>query len=170
MAMMNCQECGHQVSTKAVACPGCGAPVVIPTLNTTDAVWRTRSTWAIGLFLLLAALAGLFELGHTANDEADGRAGQTHRSPGDVDPASLDPAEIGAQIEPDASIGPAELMTPARLSQMVTIVRSNGYRCDSISSAGESGIFDLGLRLRCNRWRYSYDMHDRGGHWVVTVE
>lgn len=30
MALITCEECGGTVSTKAVACPHCGAPVVIP--------------------------------------------------------------------------------------------------------------------------------------------
>lgn len=31
MSLMNCPECGHEVSNEAVACPGCGRPVVAPT-------------------------------------------------------------------------------------------------------------------------------------------
>jgi hypothetical protein len=27
MALINCDECGNQVSDKAVSCPGCGAPI-----------------------------------------------------------------------------------------------------------------------------------------------
>lgn len=30
MAIINCQYCGHKVSTTADRCPGCGAPVVVP--------------------------------------------------------------------------------------------------------------------------------------------
>ena len=27
MAMINCKECGQEVSNKATACPNCGAPI-----------------------------------------------------------------------------------------------------------------------------------------------
>ena len=27
MAMINCKECGQEVSNKAAACPNCGAPI-----------------------------------------------------------------------------------------------------------------------------------------------
>ena len=29
MALINCHECGNQVSDNAVACPKCGAPVLV---------------------------------------------------------------------------------------------------------------------------------------------
>jgi len=29
MALINCHECGNQVSDNAVACPKCGAPVIV---------------------------------------------------------------------------------------------------------------------------------------------
>jgi hypothetical protein len=32
MALINCAECGRQISDKATSCPGCGAPVVPPTI------------------------------------------------------------------------------------------------------------------------------------------
>ncbi|MFQ9295063.1 MAG: double zinc ribbon domain-containing protein [Bacteroides fragilis] len=30
MALIKCSECGNMVSDKAISCPKCGAPVVIP--------------------------------------------------------------------------------------------------------------------------------------------
>ena len=30
MALMKCNECGHEVSKKAKTCPSCGAPVKVP--------------------------------------------------------------------------------------------------------------------------------------------
>ena len=31
MSLINCPECGHEISTAAVACPGCGRPISAPT-------------------------------------------------------------------------------------------------------------------------------------------
>ncbi len=33
MALIKCSECGREISDKAGACPGCGAPVSSPTTN-----------------------------------------------------------------------------------------------------------------------------------------
>ena len=28
MALIKCEDCGHEVSTRAIACPNCGCPVI----------------------------------------------------------------------------------------------------------------------------------------------
>lgn len=33
MSLINCEECGKEVSSKAVRCPNCGAPVNDPVLK-----------------------------------------------------------------------------------------------------------------------------------------
>ena len=48
MALINCPECGHQVSTAASACPSCGAKPPSPTVAGTS--------WPAVLFLSLMAL------------------------------------------------------------------------------------------------------------------
>ena len=47
MALINCKECGVQVSTEAKACPGCGAKVNKPT---SIVIWVIIACVAFGIF------------------------------------------------------------------------------------------------------------------------
>lgn len=68
--------------------------------------------------------------------------------------------------EPGASI---VNMSSVKIDTVAAIVRSRGYTCDSISSALPF-IMGGGYYLYCNRYRYSYEIADKGGNWVVTVK
>ncbi len=52
----------------------------------------------------------------------------------------------------------------------VEVVRSQGYRCDSVSYIGLRSIFWSGIALSCNRLRYIYRLEDIGGRWVVKPQ
>jgi predicted cobalt transporter CbtA len=65
MALIRCEECGKEVSEKAVACPGCGAPIAAapphqPSATSSDArvrVTRTGGKWeAIGFLLIMGGV------------------------------------------------------------------------------------------------------------------
>jgi hypothetical protein len=77
--------------------------------------------------------------------------------------ATIVPVEPGAIIY-DTIKGNSEL-----LNEMVKLVRLNDYKCSSISGAMPF-IFSSGFKLVCNKYRYTYGIEDKGGHWVVTVE
>lgn len=49
------------------------------------------------------------------------------------------------------------------------IVKIYGYRCDTIS-AFQPMVFSDGYTISCNRFRYTYELEDKGGRWVVTVD
>ena len=53
--------------------------------------------------------------------------------------------------------------------QMRNLILGAGYRCDSISHF-RSMFFSYGFVVSCNRFRYDYEIEDRGGHWIVTVD
>lgn len=55
----------------------------------------------------------------------------------------------------------------ARLSQ--AMIRARGWRCDTISSL-QWFAFSRGFYVRCNNFRYTYEIKDRGGNWVVTLD
>lgn len=77
MALVSCQECGKQVSDKAAACPGCGAPpssaVIAPVAHHNNAsakgsifarlvMWMVIGVGVIvALFVLSAVVAGILE-------------------------------------------------------------------------------------------------------------
>jgi hypothetical protein len=66
MALIDCPECGHEVSDSAVACPACAFPMTAPTDKTpeqrppTQTVELTGKKWkGLQLWSVLAMLAGL---------------------------------------------------------------------------------------------------------------
>ncbi len=52
---------------------------------------------------------------------------------------------------------------------VAVMVQSVGYKCDSISALNPM-IFSLGYTLYCNYFRYGYEIEDKGGQWIVTVQ
>lgn len=41
MALLKCQECGKEISSRALSCPGCGCPQKLPDIEFTD-----KPTWS----------------------------------------------------------------------------------------------------------------------------
>jgi hypothetical protein len=74
-----------------------------------------------------------------------------------------------APLEPDAVIFDNIKGNNDILNAMVNLVRLNDFRCDTISSA-KAWLMSKGFTLKCNRFSYSYEIADKGGHWIVTVE
>jgi len=67
MALIKCKECGKEVSDKAAACPGCGAPIapsspVVSLKPSSHAnVTRTGAKWeGIGFILIILGMFMLF--------------------------------------------------------------------------------------------------------------
>jgi predicted butyrate kinase (DUF1464 family) len=65
MALIKCSECGKDISDKAAACPGCGAPIstaepssalIAETTRTVRVVRAGLRYEAIGFFLILGAI------------------------------------------------------------------------------------------------------------------
>jgi len=62
MGLINCSECGKEVSDKAAACQNCGAPIAIKDAVTLDPkshtkVTRTGAKWeGIGFVLILVGI------------------------------------------------------------------------------------------------------------------
>lgn len=69
--------------------------------------------------------------------------------------------EAGAQVSKDVS--------DTQLDAMVGLIILHGFRCDSISSARPM-LLSVGFVMHCNGYRYSYNIEDRGGNWVVEVD
>ena len=70
-------------------------------------------------------------------------------------------------IEPDAT---DRAKINVELSNVIaSFIRDAGYRCDSV---GLLYVERPGVHywMSCNRFKYSYDVMDRGGHWTVRVK
>ena len=72
-------------------------------------------------------------------------------------------------FESDAVIS-AEINNKSEFfNTLVSIVKANDYRCDTISSIAPF-VFSAGYKFSCNQYRYEYDIADKGGRWIVTVK
>lgn len=74
----------------------------------------------------------------------------------------------GTPLEPDAQILLSLKGKQALFDHLAATVRANGYACESISAVRTMFLAD-GFVLTCNRFRYDYDVEDKGGRWRVTV-
>jgi hypothetical protein len=76
MALVNCPECGHEVSTSALECPNCGRPILRPVAHQeVAAVPVDRDRFPAWVFIPLGILAVLlivvfFAMMNRNNDEA----------------------------------------------------------------------------------------------------
>ena len=76
------------------------------------------------------------------------------------------------EVEPDAVMSDFILEfrdTQGLLEELANKIRNQGWRCDSISAASEM-FWSTGFVIICNNFRYTYEIRDRGGRWVVTLD
>lgn len=77
MSLINCPECGHEVSTLAVECPNCGRPAHIPVNETVIATPVRRETfpsWVfipLGIFGVMLLLVVFFALSRNEQENAN---------------------------------------------------------------------------------------------------
>lgn len=60
-------------------------------------------------------------------------------------------------------------LTEEQAQAAARIVRLNGYSCNSISKF-KPLIMSRGYHIICNGWRYSYEIRDVGGRFVVKPD
>lgn len=70
-------------------------------------------------------------------------------------------AQTSAPIEPDAVLIASDPGTLKVINDAVQLVRSDGYRCDTVSGFRPL-IFSTGFELICNRFEFTYDLRDKG--------
>lgn len=77
-------------------------------------------------------------------------------------------AERAALIEKDAVLFDNDPGSIVLIEKLVQLVRDNGFSCTSVSSA-RPALMSRGYVLGCNKFSYTYDIQDKGGHWLVSV-
>jgi|GEM_PF-3728183 len=60
-------------------------------------------------------------------------------------------------------------VTKAQADAIQSLIRAYGYTCSSFSSVTWLSYSSV-YAVHCNNWRYSYELEDVGGNWVVTVD
>jgi hypothetical protein len=76
---------------------------------------------------------------------------------------------LGEPVEPDADIDNALKHETKLISGLVGLVRAHGYRCDTISAIKPFSVSN-GFKLACDRFSDRYDIKNRGGQMVITVD
>jgi hypothetical protein len=78
MSMVNCPECGHEVSNEAVACPNCGRPLAAPTpviqrrvVVAAEPTDEGFPKWIIAPIIILALIVIFLLIAITRNNEED---------------------------------------------------------------------------------------------------
>jgi hypothetical protein len=72
-------------------------------------------------------------------------------------------------IEPKAILFADGKEDIALIQKLADFVQTNDYRCDSVSS-WRPMFRPRAFVLGCNKGIYTYDIEDKGGHWIITVE
>ena len=71
------------------------------------------------------------------------------------------------KIENDAEL--SKKVNRQQAKALGAMIVANGYRCNSITSVFPF-IRSEGYTVRCNNYRYTYEIADIGGNWEVTVK
>jgi len=79
---------------------------------------------------------------------------------------------LGVPIEPDADFPrlrpplERELLQHGRIG--IQLIRERGWACASVSALLPF-FSGGGISIRCNHFRYHYELRDRGGRWVIEL-
>lgn len=85
-----------------------------------------------------------------------------------IKPTTTTPSvtENKSYLEPGVS---AQFVKESIIGALVLVVRSVGYTCDSVSAATPFFLSE-GYKLHCNHFRYSYEIENKGGRFMVMVK
>lgn len=70
-------------------------------------------------------------------------------------------------IEPDAVM--SNNISTSLISPAVDMIRAYGWKCDSISAL-RPFLMSRGFTVVCNNFSYTYNLEDKGGNWVVSLD
>ncbi len=67
------------------------------------------------------------------------------------------------------AIAAFERVTMAQVKAAQKLIQIDGYKCDNVDEMLPF-ILGGGFYVYCNNWQYSYELEDKGGRWIVTVD
>ena len=155
--LIECPECGRQVSDQAESCPHCGHPhksftqKIPPSAQPKRHVGRRGCLIALGILALLGVIGSFLPGGrHSGNASQNYGPSYIERLRGQV------PNELTGGI------------TPQQYEAAGAIIRLNGYDCPTVDLM-ERYVFSEGFTAYCKGGRYEFDLTNNGGKWSVTV-
>lgn len=156
MSLINCPECGHDVSNAAVACPNCGRPLQIRTVPTARPVVVDRSEreggippWAF-VAMGIAAVLVLFFVIAMINRDADDSANSNLRVRMDEDRRSAATRDTSSPAYPSTTD-----VTPTSGSNVPVPTSESSVPGSQteISSAPDKGVVKIDAKIVSNTGR-----------------
>lgn len=153
MSLINCPECGHDISNAAVACPNCGRPLQIRTVSPARPVVVDRTERETGIppwaFVAMgvAAVLVLFFVIAMINRDADDSANANLRVRMDEERRSASTRDTSAPVDPSTADGPqiSGSNVPATTSES-TVPGSQ----TAINSAPDKGLVKIDAKIVSN--------------------
>jgi hypothetical protein len=144
MALIDCKECGAEISSAAAACPKCGAPVG-------KAKQSKRGCGGLGcgggiaVVLVLAAVGAL-----------------TNKNSG-TSPGSSTSSTPATQLQDVCKT------TPVQRKAAQGMIQVYGYDCTTVDAMCPY-IMSEGYTVYCNNNRYKFELENHGGKWSVKAD
>jgi len=160
--MKKCLNCGNNMDIDALFCSQCGNknPNVIKNkISTTNS--KSLNLFKIGVVLVLFFI-------FIISNFMDNKSKETN--------VIIEPnvTELNATIETEEIIMEKNIVTQGNLQDneikaVQALINLHGYKCDSVNFAMRSP-WDGDIEVTCNDYAYSYEVEDKGGNWVVTLD
>lgn len=145
-----CTKCGIKNNEGSKFCSQCGGrldEISPPLENKTTSVKSEKMSIGNIIFIVIVVL--LVAKCATNKDNSSTNTSQKESNPN--------------HVSSDISV------TQNQAETIVKLIQAYGYTCNTLSSAFQSS-YDGSYTVTCNNWRYSYEIEDVGGNWVVTVD
>ncbi|MGF1819067.1 hypothetical protein [Vibrio alginolyticus] len=193
MALITCTECGKEYSDKASACINCGCPTEVnipppqqepeqtdiqnglevepqsftpePKVQNEQAVQedsesevkqpskvKTLLIWGPIIFLALTIMGEIQQKEASQGKQPTRKQAFTH-----------------PLLESGANVPKGIKENPEAINQLTEIISLDGYKCNTVSGIVEMS-FSRGFSVWCNNHNYEYEIEDKGGNWVVTLQ
>ncbi|ELA8172820.1 zinc ribbon domain-containing protein [Vibrio alginolyticus] len=191
MALITCTECGKEYSDKASACINCGCPTevnVSPPHQETEQMEEesnlannsyelsplpqqesrnssesteeepTKEAKARSVFVLVSIVLVAMTIGISNLENSRARK--------NVEQANTFTHPL---LESEANVPEGIQENPEAINQLIDIIGLYGYKCNTVSGIVEMA-FTRGFSVWCNNHNYAYEIEDKGGNWVVTLQ
>lgn len=91
MALIQCPDCGGNVSSEAIACPNCARPmkVAAPTITKNEVIKQKKNSGGLLTFLIvIGAVAFIYHLENSSDDDSKSQTGRSSNSSQSSDAAA----------------------------------------------------------------------------------